>query len=83
MFYRSTAELENFQNLILMYASKRHSYRPPTYRCKNLLAALDHNMHSSRSVLTNKDGTVRYVFRNILLIVQYEYMKYDILNLVN
>ncbi|CAC5418394.1 unnamed protein product [Mytilus coruscus] len=28
---RSTAELENFQNLILIYASKRHSFNPVSY----------------------------------------------------
>lgn len=57
--YRSTAELENFQNLILMYASKRHSYTPPVYQCRNILAALDHNGHLDRTVITNKDGSVR------------------------
>ena len=57
--YRSTAELETFQNLILMYASKRHSYTPPVYQCRNLLAALDHNCHTDRSVITNKDGSGR------------------------
>lgn len=59
-YFRSTAELENFQNLILMYASKRHSYTPPAYRCRNLLAALDHNGHIDREVMTNKDGSIRY-----------------------
>lgn len=58
--FRSTAELENFQNLILMYASKRHSYTPPVYQCRNILAALDHNGHLDRTVITNKDGSVRY-----------------------
>nr|XP_022344857.1 uncharacterized protein LOC111137607 isoform X2 [Crassostrea virginica] len=58
--FRSTAELETFQNLILMYASKRHSYTPPVYQCRNLLAALDHNCHTDRSVITNKDGSGRY-----------------------
>lgn len=57
---RSTAELENFQNLILVYASKRFSYSPPTYRARNLLAALDHNGHAEREIKTNKDGSVRY-----------------------
>ncbi|VDI72140.1 Hypothetical predicted protein [Mytilus galloprovincialis] len=33
---RSTAELENFQNLILKYASKRHSVNPVSYRACNL-----------------------------------------------
>jgi hypothetical protein len=33
--FRSTSELENFQNLILKYASKRNSYKPPAYRARN------------------------------------------------
>ncbi|XP_052715271.1 uncharacterized protein LOC128188330 [Crassostrea angulata] len=57
---RSTAELENFQNLILVYASKRYSYGPPTYRARNRLAALDHNGHLERETKINKDGSVRY-----------------------
>ncbi|XP_062597804.1 uncharacterized protein LOC134259221 [Saccostrea cucullata] len=57
---RSTAELENFQNSILVYASKRFSYSPPTYRARNLLAALDHNGHAEREIKINKDGSVRY-----------------------
>uniref|UniRef100_K1RDD2 Uncharacterized protein n=1 Tax=Magallana gigas TaxID=29159 RepID=K1RDD2_MAGGI len=63
---RSTAELENFQNLILVYASKRYSYGPPTYRARNRLAALDHNGHLERETKINKDGSVRliqYVFK--------------------
>eukprot|EP00105_Crassostrea_gigas_P029545 XP_011451529.1 PREDICTED: uncharacterized protein LOC105345165 [Crassostrea gigas] len=60
LFFRSTAELENFQNLILVYASKRYSYGPPTYRARNRLAALDHNGHLERETKINKDGSVRY-----------------------
>ncbi|XP_076084720.1 uncharacterized protein LOC143055456 [Mytilus galloprovincialis] len=56
---RSTAELENFQNVILKYASKRHSYGPSTYNARNQLAAIDHNAHCERKVVTNKDGTKR------------------------
>jgi hypothetical protein len=37
--FRSTSELENFQNLILKYASKRNSYKPTAYRARNELAA--------------------------------------------
>lgn len=61
LFFRSTAELENFQNLILVYASKRYSYGPPTYRARNRLAALDHNGHLERETKINKDGSVRSV----------------------
>lgn len=57
---RTTSELENFQNLILKYASKRNAYKPPTYRARNLLAALDNNVNCNRSDLTNKDGSTRY-----------------------
>lgn len=60
--FRSTVELENFQNLILAYASKRHSYSPPVYRVRNRLAALDHNGHVERPLMTNKDGSSRYVW---------------------
>ena len=57
--FRSTGELEIFQNLILMYVSKRHSYRPPSYRVRNILAALDHNRHADRPVILNQNGTIR------------------------
>ena len=56
---RSISELENFHNLILKYASKRNAYKPPAYRARNELAALDHNAHCGRAVTTNKDGTIR------------------------
>jgi hypothetical protein len=57
--FRSTGELEIFQNLILMYASKRHSYSAPAYKVKNLLAALDHNSHVERPVILNQNGNIR------------------------
>ncbi|CAC5387947.1 unnamed protein product [Mytilus coruscus] len=57
---RSTAELENFQNLILKYASKRHYFNPVSYRARNLLAALDNNAHCQRQMMVNKDGSTRY-----------------------
>ena len=56
--FESTSELENFQNLILKYASKRNSYKSPAYRARNELADLDHNAHCGRAVMTNKDGTI-------------------------
>lgn len=61
-FFRSTAELEGFNNLILMYAGKRFSYVPPVYKARNLVAAIDHNSHLFRPSVTNKDGTERYSF---------------------
>lgn len=47
VLYRSTAELEIYQSLILMYISKRESYKPLAYRVtsRNRLAALDYNIH--------------------------------------
>jgi hypothetical protein len=57
--FRSTGELEIFQNLILMDASKRHSYRPPAYSVRNILAALDHNSHVERPVILNQNATIR------------------------
>ncbi|XP_073729890.1 uncharacterized protein [Misgurnus anguillicaudatus] len=39
--FRSTSELESFQNHILMYAGKRFSFSPPVYEARTLLAALD------------------------------------------
>jgi hypothetical protein len=57
--FRSTSELENFQNLILKYASKRNSYKLPAYQARNELAAIDDNAHCGRAVMTNKDGTIR------------------------
>ncbi|XP_070552057.1 uncharacterized protein [Ptychodera flava] len=48
--YRSTADLESFQQHILMYASKRNAYTPPAYRARNILAALDHNAHHDRGM---------------------------------
>lgn len=61
---RSTAELENFQNLILMYASKRYAYEPPVYRARNLLAALDYNQHVNRGIRISQDGNQGYAFSN-------------------
>ncbi|CAG2244928.1 unnamed protein product [Mytilus edulis] len=55
----STSEIENFQNLILMYASIRHCYSQLVYSAKNRLAALDHNAHAEREVMKNKDDSLR------------------------
>jgi len=59
--FRSTSELNIFHNLILKYASKRNSYKPPAFRARNESAALDHNAHCGRTIMTNKDGTIRYI----------------------
>ncbi|XP_052694407.1 uncharacterized protein LOC128172674 [Crassostrea angulata] len=57
---RSTAALENFQNLILKYTSKQHSYTPPVYHARNLIAALDHNSNCDRDISRKKDGSQRH-----------------------
>ncbi|XP_033746147.1 uncharacterized protein LOC117336383 [Pecten maximus] len=57
---RSTAELENYHQLILMYAAKRFAYTPPVYKARTILAALDYNFHIDRETKTNADGSVRY-----------------------
>ncbi|XP_052805749.1 uncharacterized protein LOC128235074 [Mya arenaria] len=56
---RSTADLEGFNQHILMYCSKWFSYSPPVYRMRNLIAAIDHNNHLEREFQHNKDGSVR------------------------
>ena len=60
LFFRSTSDLETFQNLILKYASKRNSYKPPAFAARNILAALDHNANVDREAVKNKDGSERY-----------------------
>lgn len=61
LFYRSTAQLENFNNLILMYSGKRLAYSPPVYRARNQLAALDYNANVDREVKRKLDGTVQSI----------------------
>ncbi|KAL4236128.1 Rad2 nuclease [Mactra antiquata] len=53
---KSTSDLENFHQLILMYCAKRYAYTPPFYRIRNLLAALDHNHHADRPMKLDKHG---------------------------
>lgn len=53
---RSTADLEAFQNHILMYASKRHAFSPPVYEARVLLAALDYNFHRNRPTMKTAEG---------------------------
>uniref|UniRef100_A0A667Y0C1 THAP-type domain-containing protein n=1 Tax=Myripristis murdjan TaxID=586833 RepID=A0A667Y0C1_9TELE len=54
--YLSTADLEAFQNHILMYASKRYAFSPPVYEARVLLAALDYNFHRNQPTLKTADG---------------------------
>ena len=54
LFFRSTSDLETFQNLILKYASKRNSYKPPAFAARNILATLDHNANVDREAVKIK-----------------------------
>ena len=65
--FRSTSELENFQNLILKYASKRNSYKPPAYRARNELAALDHNAQCGRAVMDKQRWNNQLNFISIMV----------------
>lgn len=55
--HRSTADLESFQNHILMYASKRSSFSPPAFEARMLLAAMDYNYHKDRPEMCKSDGS--------------------------
>lgn len=57
--FRSTGEVENFNNLILMYSGKRFAYSPPVYRARSQLAALDYNAHMDRETKRKPDGTIQ------------------------
>ncbi|KAL0964139.1 hypothetical protein UPYG_G00319610 [Umbra pygmaea] len=58
--FRSTSELESFNNHIRMYASKRSSFSPPVYEARTLLAALDYNYHVYRTAKRNSQGAYMY-----------------------
>ncbi|XP_022286205.2 uncharacterized protein LOC111099125 isoform X3 [Crassostrea virginica] len=57
--FRSTAELENLENLIQMYCGKGFDYSQPVYQVRCQLAALDHNANVDREAKRNSDGTVQ------------------------
>ncbi|KAL0973543.1 hypothetical protein UPYG_G00205820 [Umbra pygmaea] len=58
--FRSTSDLESFQNQILMYAGKRFAFSPPVYEARTILAALDYNHHRDRPAKERADGTKMY-----------------------
>ncbi|XP_065109929.1 uncharacterized protein [Paramisgurnus dabryanus] len=58
--FRSTADLESFQNHILMYASKRTAFSPPVFEARMLLAAMDYNYHKDRPEFCKSDGSKLY-----------------------
>ncbi|XP_044034394.1 uncharacterized protein LOC122867536 isoform X2 [Siniperca chuatsi] len=61
--FRSTADLEVFQNHILMYASKCYAFSPPVYEARVLLAALDYNFHRNRPTMKTAEG--KEIFRRL------------------
>ncbi|XP_076150069.1 uncharacterized protein LOC143133954 [Alosa pseudoharengus] len=61
--FRSTADLESFQNHVQMYASKRFAFTPPVYEARVLLAALDYNFHCNRPTRTTSEG--KQIFRRL------------------
>ncbi|KAK7128318.1 hypothetical protein R3I94_016778 [Phoxinus phoxinus] len=56
--FRTTSQLESFQNHILMYAAKRFAFSYETYEARTFLAALDYNHHNHRPVHVNNKGQV-------------------------
>ena len=58
--FRSTAIIENFNNIVLKYASKRIAYRYDAYKARNQLAALDYTYHKDRPARKKKNGEIVY-----------------------
>ncbi|XP_056002382.1 uncharacterized protein LOC125661398 isoform X2 [Ostrea edulis] len=58
--FRSTANLEIFNNHIWVHASERLTYTSAVYRARNILAALDYNSSVDLPSATNEDGSTRY-----------------------
>jgi len=54
--FRSTSVIENFNNLILKYASKRIPYRFSAYEARNQVAALDYSHNKDREYKVDKNG---------------------------
>ena len=48
--------METFQNLILKFAFKRNSYKPPAFAARNILAALDNNANVDGEAVKKKMG---------------------------
>ncbi|XP_056433452.1 uncharacterized protein LOC130371638 [Gadus chalcogrammus] len=58
--FRTTSDLESFQNHVLMYAAKRMGYTPFVYKTRTLLAAIDYNKHNQRQAARNREGHKMY-----------------------
>lgn len=57
--YRNTSCNEVFNSIIGAYVPKRLTYRPPGYRARCLLAAIDYQANHDRPVATTEEGEVR------------------------
>jgi len=51
--------LEVFNSKILAYAPKRLTYRPPAFRARCKLAAIDYQANKDRPVAKTKEGKER------------------------
>ena len=54
--FRHTGIIENFNSMLMKYASKRVAYDYPYFKTRMALAAIDHNMHLNRPIVTARDG---------------------------
>ncbi|XP_013383831.1 uncharacterized protein LOC106154126 [Lingula anatina] len=58
---RHTGHIESINSHILMYCSKRNSYKPPGYRARNYLAVMDYQNHKDRGAAVDlESGEIRY-----------------------
>ncbi|XP_074809367.1 uncharacterized protein LOC141987683 isoform X2 [Natator depressus] len=58
--FRSTFDLEQFQQHVHMYAPKSFEYTYPVYRARCFLAAIDYNMHLNRQTMHNQQNQLIY-----------------------
>ncbi|CAM4558290.1 unnamed protein product [Lepidochelys olivacea] len=58
--FRSTFDLEQFQQHVHMYAPKSFEYSYPVYRARCFLAAIDYNMHLNRQTMHNQQNQLIY-----------------------
>ncbi|XP_044878005.1 uncharacterized protein LOC123373205 isoform X2 [Mauremys mutica] len=58
--FRSTFDLEQFQQHVHMYAPKRFEYTYTVYRARCFLAAIDYNMHLNRQTMHNQQNQLIY-----------------------
>ncbi|KAK7938326.1 hypothetical protein WMY93_001652 [Mugilogobius chulae] len=58
--FRTTSDLENFQNHILMCAAKCFAYSPKVYTARTQLTAIDDNYHNVLDLAHNNEGQKIY-----------------------